>query len=138
MNKLWSTSDWGRSAVFYEISPLPFQDSNSDGKVDRKGIESLIHSFQGTTHNDRRFRGMPYFNFDLVIGQEFRDQGSMILEDLATAADRADQLADELCIVRPELRLRGCAIRVTDDGEKEVYRTPLDTMSSGHARLRSE
>jgi hypothetical protein len=80
--------DWGRSAVSDEIAPL--QDSNSDGKVDRKGIESLIHYFQGTTHNDRRFRGMPYFNFDLVIGQEFRDQGGMILEDLATAADRAD------------------------------------------------
>jgi hypothetical protein len=91
--------------------------------------------FKGTTHNGRRFRDMPYFNFDLVIGQEFRDQGSMILEDLATAADRADQLAGELCIVRPELQSRGCAIRVTDDG-KEVYRTPLDAMSSGHANSR--
>jgi hypothetical protein len=73
--------------------------------------------FQGTTHNDRRFRGMPYFNFDLVIGQELKNQGGMILEDLTTAADRADQLAVELCIVRPELRSRGYAIRVTDDGE---------------------
>jgi hypothetical protein len=79
---------------------------------------------------------MPYFNFDLVIGQEFKDQGGMILEDLTTAADRADQLAVELCIVRPELRPRGCAIRVIDDG-KEVYRTPLEAMSSGHARSHS-
>lgn len=61
----------------------------------------------------------------------------MILEDLTTAADRADQLAVELCIVRPELRSRGYAIRVTDDGEKEVYRTPLEAMSSGHARSHS-
>jgi hypothetical protein len=105
--------------------------------VDLKGIRSLIHYFRGTTHNDRRFRGMPYFNFDLVIGQEFKDQGGMILEDLTTAADRADQLAVELCIVRPELRSRGYAIRVTDDGEKEVYRTPLEAMSSGHARSHS-
>jgi hypothetical protein len=44
---------------------------------------------------------MTYFKFDLVIGQEFRDQGGMILEDLATAPDRADQLAGELCISGP-------------------------------------
>jgi hypothetical protein len=71
---------------------------------------------------------MPYFYFDLVIGKEFRDQGGMILEDLAVASDRADQLASELCTVRPELRSRGCAIRVTDDDGNELYRTPLDAI----------
>jgi hypothetical protein len=63
-----------------------------------------------------------------VIGKEFRDQGGMILEDLAVASDRADQLASELCTVRPELRSRGCAIRVTDDDGNELYRTPLDAI----------
>jgi hypothetical protein len=69
---------------------------------------------------------MPYFYFDLVIGKEFRDQGGMILEDLAAASERADRLARELAILRPELRSRGCFVRVTDDGDKEVYRVPLD------------
>jgi uncharacterized protein DUF6894 len=71
---------------------------------------------------------MPYFYFDLVIGKEFREQGGMILEDLAAAADRADQLASELCIVRPELKSRGYEVRVNDDDGKEVYRTPLDAL----------
>jgi hypothetical protein len=71
---------------------------------------------------------MPYFYFDLVIGGEARDQGSMILEDLAAASDRADQLADELYIVKPELRSRDGAIRVTDNEGRELYRTPLDAL----------
>jgi hypothetical protein len=55
----------------------------------------------------------------------------MILEDLTATSDRADRLANELSIVRPELRSRGCAVRVTDDDGKEVYRTPLDVMRIG-------
>ena len=53
---------------------------------------------------------MPYFNFDLVIGEEFKNQGGMILEDIEIAIDKADSLASELCIVRPELRSRGSGI----------------------------
>jgi hypothetical protein len=30
----------------FEIAPLSFHDSNGDGKVDRKGIESLIPIFK--------------------------------------------------------------------------------------------
>jgi hypothetical protein len=48
---------------------------------------------------------MPYFNFDLVIGEDFKSQGGMILEDTGIAIDKADNLASELCIVRSELRL---------------------------------
>jgi len=44
---------------------------------------------------------MPYFYFDLVVDKQFRNQGSMILADLAAAWDRADQLASELYIVNP-------------------------------------
>jgi hypothetical protein len=69
---------------------------------------------------------MPYFNFDLVIGEAFKNQGGMILEDTENAIDKADSLAGELCIVRPELRLRGCAVRVTNGDGNELYRTPVD------------
>ena len=69
---------------------------------------------------------MPYYFFDLVVGDEFKNQGSIILEDVAVASDRADQLASELCQVKPELKSKGCAVRVTDGSAQEVYRTPLD------------
>jgi len=69
---------------------------------------------------------MPYYSFDLVTGDEFRNQGSIILEDLELAADKAEQLADELSRVKPELKSRGCAVRVTDADNRELFRTPLD------------
>ena len=69
---------------------------------------------------------MPYFNFDLVVGADFKSQGGMILEDTENAIDKADSLASELCIVRPELRSKGCAVRVTDGDRNELYRTPVD------------
>jgi len=69
---------------------------------------------------------MPYFYFDLVVAEEFKDQGGMILEDTQIAFEKADSLASELYIVRPELRSRGCAVRLTDGENKELYRTPLD------------
>jgi hypothetical protein len=68
---------------------------------------------------------MPYFNFDLVIGADFKNQGGMILEDTEIAIDKADSLARELCIVRPELHARGCAVRITDLERNELYRTPV-------------
>ena len=73
---------------------------------------------------------MPYFNFDLVIGEDFKNQGGMILEDTENAIDKADSLASELCIVRPELRSRGYAVRVTDGDSNEFYRTPVDPVPS--------
>jgi hypothetical protein len=68
---------------------------------------------------------MPYYYFDLVIGEEYKNQGGIILEDLELASDRADQLAIELCLVRPELKAKDCAVRVTDGDNNELYRTPL-------------
>jgi hypothetical protein len=70
--------------------------------------------------------GMPYYTFDLVVGDEFRNQGTIILEDLHVASDRADRLADELSQVKPELKAKGCAVRVIDVNHRELYRTPLD------------
>ena len=69
---------------------------------------------------------MPYYSFDLVVGEEFKNQGGIILEDIEVASDRADQLACELSQVKPELQHRGCAVCVTDLDHNEVYRTPLD------------
>jgi hypothetical protein len=63
---------------------------------------------------------------DLVIGEDFKNQGGMILEDTEIAIDKADSLASELCIVRPELRSRGYSVRVTDGDSNEFYRTPVD------------
>jgi hypothetical protein len=73
---------------------------------------------------------MPYYYFDLVVGEEFKNQGSIILEDLHVASDKADQLANELSQVKPELKARGCAVRVTDGDNRELYRTPLDPVPS--------
>jgi hypothetical protein len=69
---------------------------------------------------------MPYFHFDLVIDEQFKGQGGMILEDAQVAFERAESLAGELSVVRPYLRSRGCAVRVTDYENRELYRTPLD------------
>jgi len=69
---------------------------------------------------------MPYYSFDLVDGDEFKNQGGIILEDIEVASDRAVQLATELSQVKPELQRKGCSVRVTDRDHKEVYRTPLD------------
>ena len=69
---------------------------------------------------------MPYFNFDLVIRAEFKNQGGMILENTENAIDKADCLASELCIVCPELCSKGCAVRVTDGDGNELYRTPVE------------
>ena len=60
------------------------------------------------------------------FAEEFKNQGGIILEDLEVASDRAEQLASELSQVKPELKTKGCAVRVTDRDHKELYRTPLD------------
>jgi hypothetical protein len=79
---------------------------------------------------------MPCYSFDLIIGEEFRNQGSIILEDLHLASDRADQLANELSQVKPELKSRGCAVRVTNTDNVELYRTPLDPVPAWRSARR--
>ena len=69
---------------------------------------------------------MPYFSFDLVVGEVFKNQGGMILENTELAIDKADSLASELCVARPQLCSCGCAVRVTDRDGTEFYRTPVD------------
>ncbi|MBV9559999.1 MAG: hypothetical protein JOY90_05990 [Bradyrhizobium sp.] len=65
---------------------------------------------------------MPYFEFDLVTGDEFKCQGGMILEDTEGAIEKANSLASELSVARPELLECGYAVRVTDERSKELYR----------------
>ena len=65
---------------------------------------------------------MPYFNFDLVTDEELDYQGGMILEDTDGAIDKADSLASELSVARPELLAKGYAVRVTDEKSRELYR----------------
>jgi hypothetical protein len=72
---------------------------------------------------------MPYFNFDLIVGEELRSQGGMILENAEGAIDKADSLASELCIARPELRSRGFSVRVIDGDSHELYRTSVNPRS---------
>jgi hypothetical protein len=69
---------------------------------------------------------MPYYYFDLVIGDDCKHQVGLALEDLHVASDRADQLASELRVAYSDLNAKGCAVRVTDGDYKELYRTPLD------------
>ncbi|MBV9563675.1 MAG: hypothetical protein JOY90_25015 [Bradyrhizobium sp.] len=65
---------------------------------------------------------MPYFNFDLVTDERLDCQGGMILEDTDGAIDKANSLASELSIARPELLAKGYAVRVTDEKSRELYR----------------
>ncbi len=74
---------------------------------------------------------MPYFNFDLVVGAQFKSQGGMILENTDSAIDKADSLASELCVVCPELCSQGCAVRVTAGESNELYRTPVEFIGRG-------
>jgi hypothetical protein len=69
---------------------------------------------------------MPFYHFDLLVDDQPSNQGGMILEDLSVASDRADALASELRTLKPELSSRNCFVRVVDENENEVYRTPLD------------
>ena len=77
---------------------------------------------------------MPFYYFDLLIDGQPNNQGSMILEDLAVASDRADALASELRGLKPELRSRNCFVRVVDENDNEIYRTALDPVPSWSVR----
>jgi len=68
---------------------------------------------------------MPFYNFDLLVNGHPHGQGGMILEDLALASDRADSLASELRTVKPELLSQESFVRVVDEKDNEIYRTPL-------------
>jgi hypothetical protein len=81
----------------------------------------------------RRFtnaKAMPFYYFDLLVDGKPYGQGGMILEDTMLASDKADALANELNLLSPELRNRGCFVRVMDEHNQELYRAPLDPVVS--------
>lgn len=47
------SSDWWKTAVFYQIYPVSFKDSNDDGKGDLKGkmISTVTKVFKKCTQN---------------------------------------------------------------------------------------
>lgn len=69
---------------------------------------------------------MPFYYFDLLVDGQPNNQGGMILEDISVASDRADALANELRILKPELGSTNCFVRVVDENDNEIYRTPLE------------
>jgi hypothetical protein len=73
---------------------------------------------------------MPFYYFDLLVNGHPHTQGGMILEDLAIASDRADALASELRILKPELLSEQSFVRVVDEKDNELYRTPLSPVPS--------
>jgi hypothetical protein len=76
----------------------------------------------------RWVRMMPWFYFDLIIDEHPHDQGGMILENVDGARNRADDLADELRLAKPELDRKRSYVRVMNEGDEEVYRTPLEAV----------
>jgi hypothetical protein len=54
---------------------------------------------------------MPFYYFDLLVNGTPHAQGGMILEDLAIASDRADALASELRLLKPELLFQQSFVR---------------------------
>lgn len=62
---------------------------------------------------------MPRYHFDVIGRNTIADRRGLLLPDAA------DRLASELYEIRPELRVRECAVLVTDDDGEEVHRAPI-------------
>lgn len=56
----------------------------------------------------------------------------MILENTEGARDRADAFADELRLARSGLDGKRCHVRVLNDANEEIYRTPLLPIPKWH------
>jgi hypothetical protein len=68
---------------------------------------------------------MPRYHFDVIGRNTIADRTGLLLPDDIHASDAADRLASELYEIRPELRVRECAVLVTDDDGEEVHRAPI-------------
>jgi hypothetical protein len=68
---------------------------------------------------------MPRYHFDVIGRNTIADRTGLLLPDDIHASDAADRLASELYEIRPELRVRECAVLVTDDDGEEVQRAPI-------------
>jgi hypothetical protein len=68
---------------------------------------------------------MPRYHFDVIGRNTIADRTGLLLPDDIHASDAADRLASELYEIRPELRVRECAVLVTDDDGEEVHCAPI-------------
>jgi hypothetical protein len=59
---------------------------------------------------------MPRYHFDVIGRNTIADRTGLLLPDDIHASDSADRL---------ELRVRECAVLVTDDDGEEVHRAPI-------------
>jgi hypothetical protein len=67
---------------------------------------------------------MPRYHFDVIGKNTIAGRTGLLLPD-DTHADAADRLASELFGIRPEPRVRECAVLVSDDDGEEVNRAPI-------------
>jgi hypothetical protein len=79
----------------------------------------------GTPNREARCPNMPRYHFDVIGRNTIADRTGLLLPDDIHASDAADRLASELYEIRPELRVRECAVLVTDDDGEEVHRAPI-------------
>jgi Bacteriophage Lambda NinG protein len=68
---------------------------------------------------------MPRYHFDLVDHVTVEDHGGQLFTDDGAAARAADDLAQQIFEVRPELRGKGYSVLVTDARGLEVHRAPV-------------
>ena len=73
---------------------------------------------------------MPYFNFDLVVGAEFQNQGGMILENTDYAIDKADSLANELRSFVPSYVRQDAPCALPTETSR-LYRAPVEPVGRG-------
>jgi hypothetical protein len=79
----------------------------------------------GTPDREARCLTRPRYHFDVIGRNTIADRTGLLLPDDIHASDAADRLASELYEIRPELRVRECAVLVTDDDGEEVHRAPI-------------
>jgi hypothetical protein len=73
---------------------------------------------------------MPKYHFDLVDHVTVQDKGGQELIDDITASYVADELAKLVYLTQPELRDRGYAIQVSDEGGIQIYKVGIDEFST--------
>ena len=82
-------------------------------------------SFWNPNREARCLTHMPRYHFDVIGRNTIADRTGLLLPDDIHASDAADRLASELYEIRPELRIRECAVLVTDDDGEVVHRAPI-------------
>jgi hypothetical protein len=72
---------------------------------------------------------MPKFRFNLEDGKVIADRQLHDCPDMLEASCVADEIADHLAQLEPDLFGQGCAIVVRDENNSEVYRIGLDDIA---------